>query len=482
MFGGISIENTTGNRYFDFEMYQTDIYYDRVSRKFYGYGPDAGHTSWEFDASGNITKPGDIIFATEFGGSSIASLQARIWINKASLSLTPTEFNWTGVFDGATAGSQYGYAQITPKTSGAYYTGIGSLNGTWAGPFQLVKGDNSVVTTYTASQFMEFSVNLSKLGLDPVQLLGSDACGMPFRRILVKSRSSSSFTAELKDFVGPFDFFLAPRADVAADVPYYCGTMGVSTLQVLNPVSTSTYTWSTPDGNFTGGTSGASTTVNAAGTYILTQRLQSGCSVYATDTVTITYDPSCTILENYLLSFDAKLNNNTSQITWTTANSNDLKYFEIERSVDGKLFQPVGKITAQSANSSEIDYSTADNVAFVSAPTVYYRLKVFFPGEEYKYSRIVQVKLPEREAASVIVSPNPARENIRMNLFTPDDADVKISVYSADGKLYRAISTHILKGSSFVNIGGLDKWPENIYHVQILIGKETYTKKIVLVK
>jgi hypothetical protein len=62
MFGGISIENTTGNRYFDFEMYQTDIYYDRASLRFYGYGAQAGHTSWLFDAAGNITRPGDIIF------------------------------------------------------------------------------------------------------------------------------------------------------------------------------------------------------------------------------------------------------------------------------------------------------------------------------------------------------------------------------------------------------------------------------------
>ncbi|MEO5946510.1 MAG: hypothetical protein ABIP79_06805, partial [Chitinophagaceae bacterium] len=41
MMGAISIESTTGNRYFDFEMYQTDIYYDRTTRKFYNYGPDA---------------------------------------------------------------------------------------------------------------------------------------------------------------------------------------------------------------------------------------------------------------------------------------------------------------------------------------------------------------------------------------------------------------------------------------------------------
>src|SRR5690606_17016916 len=57
LMGGLSIENTTGNRYFDFEMYQTDIYYDRPSLRFYGYGPDAGHTRWQFDAAGNITVP-----------------------------------------------------------------------------------------------------------------------------------------------------------------------------------------------------------------------------------------------------------------------------------------------------------------------------------------------------------------------------------------------------------------------------------------
>jgi len=54
MFGGLSLDNTTGNRYFDFEMYQTDIYYDRATGKFYGYGADAGHTSWQFDAAGNV--------------------------------------------------------------------------------------------------------------------------------------------------------------------------------------------------------------------------------------------------------------------------------------------------------------------------------------------------------------------------------------------------------------------------------------------
>src|SRR5690606_24348023 len=203
MFGGISMDNVVGNRYFDFEMYQTDIYYDRPSGRFYGYGPDEGHTSWTFDASGNILNPGDIIFNGEFQSSTLTNIEARIWVKRSDWqTITPTAFDWSGKFDGASSGSAYGYASIAPKTAGAFYTGLGSANNTWSGPFGLVLQDNSLSysnpgpasTTngkYIAAQFIEFSINLTKLGLDPVTLLGGDVCGTPFNRIIVKTRSSA---------------------------------------------------------------------------------------------------------------------------------------------------------------------------------------------------------------------------------------------------------------------------------------------------
>src|SRR5688572_23465218 len=232
MFGGISLDNTTGNRYFDFEMYQSDIYYDRPSKKFYGYGPDAGHTSWLFDAAGNIIRPGDIIFNGEFQSGSLTKIEARIWVKKSDWqTVTPQSFNWGGQFDGDGSGAQYGYASISPNTLGAFYTGLGSANNTWAGPFGLVLQDNTLAFTnpgpanttnskLVASQFIEFSVNLTKLGLDPVTLLGGDICSSPFNRVIVKTRASSSFTAELKVFVAPTDQFLAPRA-LAVTETYY---------------------------------------------------------------------------------------------------------------------------------------------------------------------------------------------------------------------------------------------------------------------
>ena len=254
MFGGISMDNVTGNRYFDFELYQTDINYDRVSQKFYGYGPDLGHTSWKFDAAGNVIKPGDIILTGAFQSSTLTNIEARIWVSQADWStVVPASFNWSGLFDGGTPGAAYGYASITPNSSGAFYTGLGSANNAWSGPFGLVLQSNALQfsgggpasTTngkYLADQFIEFSVNLTKLGLDPVTTAGTDVCGTPFNRLVVKTRSSASFTADLKDFVAPTDLFLSPRAVAAADVPIFCDSIGVSVIQVQNPSASSSYT------------------------------------------------------------------------------------------------------------------------------------------------------------------------------------------------------------------------------------------------
>src|SRR4029450_987938 len=88
---------------------------------------------------------------------------------------------------------------------------------------------------YNTAQFIEFAVNLTKLGLDPVTTVSGDVCGTPFNKLVVKTRASASFTSELKDFVAPTDLFLAPRVIAVAEVPIFCGFIGVSDLHVTNP-------------------------------------------------------------------------------------------------------------------------------------------------------------------------------------------------------------------------------------------------------
>jgi hypothetical protein len=482
LFGGVSMDNVTGNRYFDFEMYQSDINYDRASQQFYGYGPDAGHTSWQFDAAGNVTRPGDIILSGEFQSSTLSNLEARIWIDQASLLITPAQFNWGGLFDGATAGSQYGYASIMPKTAGAFYTGLGCPNNTWTGPFQVVLQNNTLAANYVKDQFIEFSVNLSKLGLDPVGLLGGDICGTPFRRVLVKTRASASFTAELKDFVAPTDLFLAPRVQALADVPIFCGAYGVANIQVQNPWGTSIYTWTTIGGHIVGSNSGPSIIVDSPGVYIVEQQLATGCNPYAYDTVTIVYDSTCIPLERNLLSFTGAMNNRIARLNWRVAFNEELAYFDIERSFDGRFFTPVSRVDALDVGQN-VNYSTIDDLTNVADhPVVYYRLNIKKKNGSNSYSQVIHLPFANLPKRTMTIAPNPVRDNLQVTITTSRKENLELYFYDMTGKMVRKMQTELVQGSNVVAVENFMEWQKGMYLVVARIGEEVYREKIVLSK
>jgi len=477
-FGGLSIENTTGDRYFDFELYQTDIYYDRVSQKWYGYGPDAGHTSWKFDAAGNIITPGDVIFSASYQSSVLTGIEARIWIDRSALSITPASFSWSGQFDGASNGSQYGYASILPKTAGDFYTGLENPKSTWAGPFSLIRTDNSLVTDYLAGQYMEFSVNLTKLGLDPATILGGNICGSPFNRMVVKTRASASFTAALKDFVAPIDLFLAPRVDVAANVPILCATRSVSDITVQNPSNSSYYSWATSDGHIVGSNTGTTITVDSPGTYIVTQRLSAGCNPYAYDTVSIVYDATCRVLANSITSFKGNIANEYARLNWTTAANNGTEYFEIERSRDGTDFSSLDKIVAQATDDPSSSYVFQENISGLKTPFIYYRLKIKMSNKAIVYSNIVRLNLPIHQNDALLF-PNPATSNVQLAMSSDKKQDLKMMVYNFGGVLIETRSLSLKQGTNVFSID-TDRWKPGTYVVQLVTENETIHKKLII--
>jgi hypothetical protein len=480
LFGGVSIENTTGDRYFDFEMYQTDIYYDKPNLNFKGYGPDDGHTSWKFDASGNILSAGDIILTAEFG-TGLRMVEARIWVHKDALLLTPTAFNWVGTpgsytFDGAINGATYGYAAIQPKAGGVFYNGLTSRNNTWAGPFKLVLGSQAVVDNYTADQFMEFSVNLSKLGLDPLVREG-DVCGLPFRRILVKSRASTSFTAALKDFVGPFSFFRAPSAEIETDFPVLCPA-GVAEVFVTNPLVTSVYNWSTIGGNIVGPTTGDRITATTAGKYIVSQTLMDSCgTVYATDTVTITQYAACEVLAGKPYNFNARLQGKTGLVSWNSDSEEGVAYFQVERSANGINYAAVGgRISPRSSGA----YAEQDDLVNFRSTEVYYRLKYVGTGGQVFYTDAIRLFIRRNNGFELVVSPNPATNLFRINFTSDRNQTAEINVTNSIGSVvYRSIE-QVHTGINEWMVTEASKWSPGQYVIQCKVGDEIFRKRIVI--
>ena len=477
MFGAVSIENTTGNRYFDFEMFQTDISYNRSSNTFSGYGPDAGHSTWQFDAAGNIIKAGDIILTAEYSSSSLTLIEARIWVNRSSLTITPATFSWSGQFDGAGSGSQYGYASILPKTEGAFYSGLQNSAISWGGAFKVVRGDNSIVTDYNAKQFMEFSVNLTKLGLDPVTVLGGSNCDMPFQKVMVKTRASTSFSAELKDFVAPFKPLNAAKANIFTTIPIYCGVNGVSNIKVTNALNTSVYTWETLGGHFADTSNKTSIYVDEPGTYIVHQKLQASCPVYATDTLTIRFDANCGILLSNKLAFTGKLQQGNVYLKWNALKDQPASSYTVERSSNGINFAPIKNLQVSQVE----NYNTSDALQNFTSTIAYYRLVVNIEGGGAKYSPTIVIDLKQTGIKNKItVAPNPVADNMQLQVYSTANQLVQFEIFDSKGNPVIADSRQLEKGNTTIGVSGFEGRPVGIYILKVRMNNEVIVQRFLV--
>lgn len=478
VFGGVSIENTTGNRYFDFELFQTDLYYDRPSRKFMNYGPDMGHTAWVFNPDGSVKTPGDIIFTAEYGSTSLTLVEARIWIAQTSLSITPMFWNWGGLYDGAYSGAPYGYANILPKGGGTFYTGLQSANGVWAGPFQVVHQDNTLATTYTARAYMEFSVNMTKLGLDPAYI-SSNGCGTPFRRVLIKSRASTSFTAELKDFIAPFRMFDYPYPQAVAELPIFCGEIGVSDISVINPISTSIYNWTTTDGNIVGATTGPVITVDTTGTYIVTQKLYAQCPAYAKDTVTIVLDATCLVLDKNLAEFSGVLTNKNTALHWSVYQNERIRSYSIEYSTENNNFTLLENInpTDQMGITS---YLLNHDVSNIKAPIIYYRLKVTDNYGKTVYSNVIAIRLSKEIKTGLLIYPNPSSEQVWASIVASKTSEAEYSIIDANSKTISRRKVLLYAGNNTISLSEFEYKQPGVYFIKIIVDGQAFTRKIII--
>jgi hypothetical protein len=295
-FTGASIVGTSGSRYFDIELYKNQITYNRATGNFTTGGPNAGHTQWLFDASGNITQTGDMIVAVSYT-SGAPTVEVRIWISNTTFTtVTPNLFNFGSSFNGST--SAFGYASIVSKSGAtAFGSGIANLSATPAADttYATPWGSNNTSgwsTQYNSLQFIEVGLNLTRIGIDPAlyeSVLSSGACGSSFASIFFKSRSSASFTSNLQDFVGPFDFLQTPVLDYTLSAPTLSCSNTTGSINVTNFTTAGYYTWTSTNGNITGATSN-SVQLNQGGSYIVQAAVAQGCPVTRTDTLTVAVD------------------------------------------------------------------------------------------------------------------------------------------------------------------------------------------------
>lgn len=113
-----------------------------------------------------------------------------------------------------------------------------------------------------------------------------------------------------------------------------------------------------------------------------------------------------TVVGLRLTEFKAAADGCAAQLSWATAGEDNFKGFEIERSLDGRNFFNIGKVTA-SGNSAGSTYHFNTDQASGKG---YFRLKMLDNDGKYTYSEVVYVNTRCQEK-SVTIVPNPVADN-----------------------------------------------------------------------
>ncbi|AMS27134.1 hypothetical protein AEM51_08995 [Bacteroidetes bacterium UKL13-3] len=117
---------------------------------------------------------------------------------------------------------------------------------------------------------------------------------------------------------------------------------------------------------------------------------------------------------------------------WTTASEWNADYFGLERSINGKDFITIAKISATNTQTTTT-YEWLDETPMQSL-MVYYRLKqIDFDGTIH-YSNIIFIRSDEKQMNDVIISPNPFESEITISYLEAPNQTVQYTLYNSIGE------------------------------------------------
>lgn len=104
----------------------------------------------------------------------------------------------------------------------------------------------------------------------------------------------------------------------------------------------------------------------------------------------------------------SRQNDHTNLVEWQTIQEHNTRYFEIERSEDGRNFWTIGRVTAAGNSNKPLRYDFPDEQLIAGVPVYYYRIRQVDLDGHYNYSQVVKViAKDDADRFEVIVAPNP---------------------------------------------------------------------------
>ncbi len=125
-----------------------------------------------------------------------------------------------------------------------------------------------------------------------------------------------------------------------------------------------------------------------------------------------------------LSNFSASCENDRHHLQWTTLSELNNKHFEIEQSVDAKVWNKIGLIVGAGTaiTPNRYSFTTSANQDY------YYRLKQVDFDARFEYSPVVFIKSCDVRKISIQINPNPVHESINIQYTGINQNDVVFAI------------------------------------------------------
>jgi hypothetical protein len=184
-----------------------------------------------------------------------------------------------------------------------------------------------------------------------------------------------------------------------------------------------------------------------------------------------------------LTSFTAASNNNDMLLNWSTVTETNNRGFEIQRAAASSSYgwKDIGFVEGNGTTTSPHNYSFIDKN--ISAGKYQYRLKQINLDGSFEYSNIIEAEilLPAVFALSQNF-PDPFNPATTINYSLSNDGLVTLKVYDVLGKEVTTLVNENQKaGLHSINFNAVNL-PSGVYIYRLFSGKNTFSKKMILLK
>ncbi|MGB3006017.1 MAG: T9SS type A sorting domain-containing protein, partial [Chitinophagaceae bacterium] len=161
--------------------------------------------------------------------------------------------------------------------------------------------------------------------------------------------------------------------------------------------------------------------------------------------------------------------NGQVQLHWATANESNSSHFEIERSMNGRIFTKIGEVDSRGNSMVQQRYEFADLYPFFGKN--YYRLRQVDIDGHAVYSYMVAIQEGEKKAGFSYLYPNPVNEGSVKIIFRVErPANYIFQMFDIEGKLMLTRQVYCIVGINEISLD-VSVLPRGVFTVRINNGE-----------